>query len=67
MLDADPPIDKTTPSVDVKEAVAKFIGGKADGICNISAELLEAGGEGMIHGLHTLLTAVWHSGTIPSD
>ena len=44
-LDADPPIDETAPSIgDVKEAVAKFIGGKAAGICNISAELLKAGG-----------------------
>ena len=43
-LDADPPIDETAPSfADVKEAVAKLRGGKAAGICNISAELLKAG------------------------
>ena len=37
-------------------------------ICNISAELLKAGGEAMIRGLHAVLTAVWHSGnTIPPD
>ena len=42
-------------------------GGKAAGICNISAELLKAGGEAMICGLHAVLTAVWHSGTIPPD
>ena len=40
---------------------------KAAGICNISAELLKAGGEAMIRGLHAVLTAVWHSGTIPPD
>ena len=40
----------------------------AAGISNISAELLKAGGEAMIRGLHAVLTAVWHSGnTIPPD
>ena len=67
-LDADPPIDETAPSiVDVKEAVAKLTGGKAAGICNISAEVLKAGCEAMIRGLQAVLTAVWHSGTIPPD
>ena len=62
MLEADPPINETAPSIDdVKEPVAKLRGGKAAGICNISAELLKAGGEAMIHGLHAVLTAVWHS------
>ena len=59
------------PSIggDVKEAVAKLRGGKAAaGICNISAELLKAGREAMIRGLHAVLTAVWNSGnTIPPD
>ncbi|KAG0712996.1 TBC1 domain family member 16 [Chionoecetes opilio] len=43
-VDADPPIDETAPSLDeVREAVAKLRGGKAAGVCNISAELLKAG------------------------
>ncbi|KAG0723026.1 LINE-1 retrotransposable element ORF2 protein [Chionoecetes opilio] len=67
-VDADPPIDETAPSLDeVREAVAKLRGGKAAGVCNISAELLKAGGEAMIRGLHAALTAVWQSGTIPPD
>ena len=67
-LDADPPIDETATSLgDVKEAVAKMRGGKTAGICNISAELLQAAGEAMIHGLHAVWTAVWHSGTIPPE
>ncbi|KAG0714238.1 hypothetical protein GWK47_001654 [Chionoecetes opilio] len=46
-VDADPPIDETAPSLDeVREAVAKLRGGKAAGVCNISAELLKAGGKG---------------------
>ncbi|KAG0729200.1 (E3-independent) E2 ubiquitin-conjugating enzyme UBE2O [Chionoecetes opilio] len=46
-VDADPPIDVTAPSLDeVREAVAKLRGGKAAGVCNISAELLKAGGKG---------------------
>ena len=67
-LDADPPNDETALSIgDVKEAVAKLRGGKAAGICNINVELLKAGDETMIRGLHAVLTAVWHSGTIPLD
>ncbi|KAG0715742.1 Cyclin-dependent kinase 8 [Chionoecetes opilio] len=43
-MDADPPIDETAPFLDeVREAVAKLRGGKAAGVCNISAELLKAG------------------------
>ncbi|KAG0720925.1 LINE-1 retrotransposable element ORF2 protein [Chionoecetes opilio] len=52
---------------EVREAVAKLRGGKAAGVCNISAELLKAGGEAMIRGLHAVLAAVWQSGTIPPD
>ncbi|KAG0722447.1 hypothetical protein GWK47_005983 [Chionoecetes opilio] len=58
-VDVDPPIDETAPSLDeVREAVAKLRGGKAAGVCNISAELLKARGEAMIRGLHAVLTAV---------
>ena len=68
MMDADPPINEAPPSIDeVKEAVAKLRGGKAAGICNISAELLKARGKAMIRGLHAVLTAVWHLGTIPFE
>ena len=68
VMDANPPINQAAPSIDeVKEAVAKLRVGKAAGICNISAELLIARGEAMIRGLHAVLTAVWHSGTIPLD
>ena len=43
-LDADPPIEKSAPTTDdAKEAVAKFRGRNAVGICNISAELLTPG------------------------
>ncbi len=65
---ADPPVDETPPSLaEVREAVNKLKGGKAVGVCNISAEMVKAGGETMIHGLHAVLTAVWQSGTIPPD
>ena len=47
--------------------MAKLRDGKAAGICNISAELLKAGGEAMIRGLHAVLTAVWLSRTILPD
>ncbi|MPC78830.1 hypothetical protein E2C01_073328 [Portunus trituberculatus] len=49
MLDTDPPIDETAPSIhDVKETVAKPRVGKADGICNINAELVKEWGEAML-------------------
>ena len=67
-MDADPPIDEATPSLnEVKKAVDRLRGGKAPGVCNISAELLKAEGEAMIRGLHAVLTAVWQIGTVPSD
>ena len=65
-MDAHPPINEVALSIDeVKDAVAKLRSGTAAGICNISAELLKAGGEAMIRRLHVALTAVWHSGNIP--
>ena len=65
VVDADPTIKETTPSLDgVKEAVARLRGGKTAGIFNISVRLLKAGGKAMIRGLHAVLTAVWHSNTI---
>ena len=68
MAAADPPVDETPPSLaEVRKAVSKLKCGKAAGICNISGELLKAGGETMIHGLHAVLSAIWQSGTIPSD
>ena len=51
----DPSINETTLSLEeIKEAVARWRGGKEFGICNISLELLKAGGEVMIHGLHAV-------------
>ena len=68
MMTADPPVNEAPPSLaEVREAVNKLKWGKAAGICNISAEMLKAGGETMIHGLHAVLCAVWRTGTIPPD
>ncbi len=65
---ADLKVDEIPPFLaEVREAVNKLKGGKAAGVCNISAEMLKAVGETMIHGLHALLTAFWQSGTIPPD
>ncbi|XP_076041794.1 uncharacterized protein LOC143025679 [Oratosquilla oratoria] len=62
------PIGKSPPSLtEVKEAASKFKGRKGAGICTISAELLKAGSEAMICCLHAVLSAIWQSGTIPSD
>ena len=68
MLDADLPTDKTATCIDdVIKAMAKLRGGNAAGICSIKVELLQAWVEAKIHVLHAVLTAIWHSGTIPPD
>ncbi|XP_076059698.1 uncharacterized protein LOC143036335 [Oratosquilla oratoria] len=60
-------MDGSPPSLTGDQIGCKLKGGKAAGICNISGELLKAGDEVMIHGLYAVLSAVWQSGTIPSD
>ena len=59
MLNPDQHIEKTVFSIDdVKEVEAKLSGGKAAGICNITAELVRAGAEAMVRALHVVLTIV---------
>ncbi|XP_069987637.1 uncharacterized protein [Penaeus vannamei] len=64
----DPPISEDPPSLtEVREAIYKLKSGKTAGICDIPAELLTAGSEPMVWGLHVVLAAIWWSGTIPPD
>ncbi|KAG0729222.1 hypothetical protein GWK47_030777 [Chionoecetes opilio] len=58
-VDADPPIDETAPSRRSQRGCSKVEGWKGSWCLYISAELLKAGGEAMIRGLHAVLTAVW--------
>ena len=68
VLNADQPINEAPPSLDkVREAVVMLRRGKAAGICNITLELVKAGGNTMICGLHTVLSTMWRSGAIPPD
>ena len=49
---ADPPLDETPSSLsEMREAVRKSKGGIAAGVSSISAEMLKAVGEAIIHGL----------------
>ena len=58
-----PQINEDAPSIaEVRMAVSKLKSGKAAGVCGIPGELLKEGGEGMIQGLHRVLTAVWQTG-----
>lgn len=50
----------------MREAVSKPKCVQAAGVYNITAEVLEAGCEVMIHGLLAVLSDVWQSGSIPS-
>ena len=62
MVDVDPPINETAPSLDeVKETVTRLRGGKAAGICNISAELLKAGGRWVAGGIDCCKAFRYHS------
>lgn len=59
-VDIDSLIDKAPPSLgEVKETVAKLKDGKTDSVRNITAAVLEAEGEALIHGSHADLTADW--------
>lgn len=66
MAAADPPIDKTPPSlVEVREGARKLTSGKAAGVCNVSIEVFKARSKVIIHGLHPVLYAMWQSSAIP--
>ena len=41
--------------------------GKAPGVCSVYAEMLKAGGDPTLKGLHRLFCSVWNSGAIPTD
>ncbi|XP_069981039.1 uncharacterized protein [Penaeus vannamei] len=52
------------PLLKLGGAISKLKSDKAVGICDIPAELLKAGGEPMVRGLHAVLAAIWRSGTV---
>ncbi|XP_070000270.1 uncharacterized protein [Penaeus vannamei] len=61
----DPSISEDLPSViEVRGAISKLKSGKAVGICSITAELLKAGGEPVVQGLHAVLAATRRSDRI---
>lgn len=51
MAAADPPLNKTPPSLAEARDAMKCRGGKADTISNICARALNAGGKAMIHAV----------------
>lgn len=60
----DPPGEKL-PLVGVQVAAeVRWKGGKIAGNCGISGELLKAGGEIMIRGMHVVLNVVWQTDTV---
>ncbi|XP_069969587.1 uncharacterized protein [Penaeus vannamei] len=64
----DPPIiEDSLTLTEAMEAISKPKGGKAPGLCDIYAELLKARDEPMARCLHTILAAIWQSGSIPPD
>lgn len=65
---ANSQIGETPPSTaELKEAVRKMEVKKAGGVYIISAEMLKAGSEAMIHGSDAVLSDVWQSDAIALD
>lgn len=54
IVDPDPPINKTAPTLDDVKDMAKLRSRKVDCVCNISAEQLKAGGMDCM-----VLTVIW--------
>jgi len=52
---------------EVAAALNKLKNGKAPGICNITPEILKAGGYSAVQWLTNLFQAIWNGGTIPED
>ena len=64
----DPRTSEESPTLtEVREAISKLKHGKAACFCGIPAEFLKSDGDAMARDLHTVLAAIWQSGTIPPD
>ena len=64
----DPPINCDPPLfVATRAAMNRLKWGKAPGICDIQADLLEAGGNAVLMSLHAVLCSAWNTGIIPTD
>ena len=67
-LVADPPISGDPPTLEeTPKALEQLKEGKASGTCGVYAEMLKAGGESALKGLHRLFCSVRNSSVIPSD
>ena len=65
---SDPPINCDSPSFVETQAVVKQLKWvKAPGICDIHAELLNAGGTALLVLLHVVLCSAWNTGISPTD
>ena len=71
--EADNPTTSPSCSVDpvtvseVKHHIKKLHNRRAPGICNITAEMLKAGGEAMFQWLTDVINAVWVNEVLPDD
>ena len=65
---ADPDINCAEPTEDeVAQAIRRLKGGKAPGLCGITAEMIKASGRYGVQWLTKIIRAVWNSGEIPPD
>ena len=66
-LVADPPISCEPPTLEeTRKALGQLKDGKAPGTCGVYAEMLKAGGDSALKGLHRLFSSVRNSGVIPT-
>ena len=52
---------------EIRKSVGKLKKGKAGGVCEISGELLKAGGEVVIKWMTVIYSLVWGTGVAPMD
>ena len=52
---------------EVQRSIARLKSRKTPGVCEVSGEMLKAGGEVVVEWLHRFVNRAWKSGMVPSD
>ena len=52
---------------EVQRSIARLKSRKTPGVCEVSGEMLKAGGEVVVEWLHRIMNRAWKSGMVPGD
>ena len=52
---------------EVQRSIARLKSRKTPGVCEVSGEMLKAGGEVVVEWLHRIMNRAWKSGMVPDD